>query len=210
MSILLCPDVHCSPFLSVSIWQGELCFLSSLESTQLLEEGSFNPKGHVLPLLSPNICRMGDRREGHFHVLASHGSLDQTLCTLVPGWMDAQIELWCSLQELLWEETPARSQRLCISPAKTHLRGLEGIPTAARGGSGTTRLWAHECFRIMRRCYCWPLQLSFTKGKPESTVPFFLTDKHVTHFKGQIWYKCYLVLRQECVCPVQPSCPGNH
>lgn len=106
--------------------------------------------------------------------------------------MDARIQLWCSLQELLCEEPPAQKQKLCISPAKTYLRGLKGIPAAARH-------CAHKCFRIMQRCYCWPLQLSFRKRKPDSTVPFLFTDRHVTRFKGQIWYKCYLVLRQECV-----------
>lgn len=115
------------------------------------------------------------------------------------GGMDAWTQLWCFLEELLCEETPSQSQRLWIFPWRTHLRGLEGIPAAARGGPGTTRLCAHECSRIVQRCYCWPLQLSFRKWKPESTVPFFLTDGHVSHFKGQIWYKCYLVLRQDCV-----------
>lgn len=188
MSVLICLDV----LFSLSMFgRGNFAFPLLLESTQLLEEGSFNPNRHVWPLLSPDSCRIGDRPEGSFQVLVSHNDLDQALCASVPGWRDGCLDTaWCSLQELLYEETPAQSQRLCISPAKTHLRGLEGVPAATWGGSGTTRLsWFQDYAEML-------LQLSYRK---EPMVSFFLTDRRVTCFKGQVWYKCYLVLRQECV-----------
>lgn len=78
-----------APLFSLSAFgRGNFAFPLLLESTQLLEEGSFNPKGHVWPLLSPSTCRIGDRHEGSFQVLASHGGLDQTLRAFVPGCRD--------------------------------------------------------------------------------------------------------------------------
>lgn len=48
-----------APLFSLSAFDREnFAFPLLLESTQLLEEGSFNPKGHVWPLLSPSICRI--------------------------------------------------------------------------------------------------------------------------------------------------------
>lgn len=113
--------------------------------------------------------------------------------------MDEWIQLWCSLQELLCEETPAQSQRLCISPAKTHLRGLEGVPAAACRGSGTTRLCAQSVSGLCRDVMAHHCSFPLGNKTLSPQCLFFLTDRHVTCFKGQIWYKCYLVLRQECV-----------
>lgn len=39
MSILICPDVHCSPFPSVNIWQGKLYFPSSFGKRSAAEGG---------------------------------------------------------------------------------------------------------------------------------------------------------------------------
>lgn len=80
-----------APLFSLSAFgRGNFAFPLLLESTELLEKGSFNPKGHVWPLLSPNICRIGDRSEGSFQVLAFLGDLDQpsTHESLDGGWMN--------------------------------------------------------------------------------------------------------------------------
>lgn len=124
--LLLCPDVHRSPLLFASVWQGEFCFPFSFGKHSAAGGGQLRPKqARAASLKSqcprdrwllayfsfPCTCDIGDKRRG-----SSQGpgptqpsGPNPPHISILDGGTDARRQLRCSSQELLCEETPAQS-----------------------------------------------------------------------------------------------------